>query len=511
MGISGYTKKLLRSTKVCVPKPEVIDNLLIDFNGLIHPSSHKVIDKIKEEYTKSEKRYSKNQIEQKIILQVQKDLQYVIDYAKPTRRAFIATDGVAPFAKLHQQRLRRFSVEKSDKSIFDNCAITPGTEFMDKLATRLRTFCQKKFGNLEIILSDVNVPGEGEHKLIDFLRNTPEIKDEVSVIFGLDADLIMLTLGTHLNNLFVFREEQDAELIKKFGNFNFVSVSKIRDYLVSDIQEITNISTMNHNTIVNDYILLCFFGGNDFLPHVPSVEIKCGSLDKLIELYWKFVRETNGIGLTTTLVSGGVVLNMPYFTKFVGKLSELEREHVSENAKISAKRNKYTADDPDAIPYKDPINYTTPGWERRHYTYFFRTEQVDPVEVNTMCHEYLTTIEWILGYYSGHATDYRHYYNHLHTPTMADIYYNLKTRKTPHVFPKRTFCTPIQQLMCVLPPQSASLVPKMYRHLMLSSDSPIIHYYPLISGKCDDYCNAKWQVKPYFLPVEFNEIIEYIN
>lgn len=511
MGISSYTKRLLRSTKITIEKPELVHNLFLDFNAMIHPSSHKVISKLKEDYTKTDKRYSKNQVENKIIIQCIKDLTMIIDYIKPTTACYICIDGVAPFAKMHQQRLRRFSTERSDKTIFDSSAITPGTDFMQKLSDRLKAFIHRKWENLTIVFSDSNEPGEGEAKIMTYLRQIGDV-DTVNCVNSLDADLIMLTLGTHLNNLYIFREEQDAELIKRYGIYNFISVTKIRDYLVSDIEEITNISTLNHNTIVNDYILLCFFGGNDFLPHAPSIEIKCGSLDKLMELYWKFLRNNNGNGLTNTSDTGLVTLNMKYFTQFVEILASLEQEYVQENTKTLAKRNKYSNnEDPQAIPYKDPINYTRPGWERRYYNFFFHTDRVDPVELNKICHSYIDTIEWVLGYYSGNATNYRHYFNHLHAPTMADIYFNLKQRKNVKVFEPQPFCTPVQQLMCVLPPQSAELVPKKYRIFMTNIKSPIIHYYPVVCGKIDSYCNAEWQIKPEYLPVDFNEIISYIK
>ena len=59
---------------------------------------------------------------------------------------------------------------------FDTNVITPGTEFMDKLAEYLRYFIierqasDKAWAKCKVILSDAQSPGEGEHKIMQFIR-----------------------------------------------------------------------------------------------------------------------------------------------------------------------------------------------------------------------------------------------------------------------------------------------------------------------------------------------------
>ena len=66
-----------------------------------------------------------------------------------------------------------------------------------------------KYKNANIIVSGTDDVGEGEHKIFNYIRdNYNKYIDSTTIIYGLDADLIMLTL-LHLkycNNLFLFRE-----------------------------------------------------------------------------------------------------------------------------------------------------------------------------------------------------------------------------------------------------------------------------------------------------------------
>ena len=142
----------------------------------------------------------------------------LINFVNPKQNCIIAFDGVAPLAKLNQQRIRRFKssyestiknsiTQVTNTTTWNRSCITPGTSFMKKLALKIETLkFNNNINNLNIITSTSNEEGEGEHKIFDYIRNNiDEHNKHDTVIYGLDADLIMLSLN-HIDycNKFIY-------------------------------------------------------------------------------------------------------------------------------------------------------------------------------------------------------------------------------------------------------------------------------------------------------------------
>lgn len=171
--------------------------------------------------------------EEQIFTSIFAYVDHLFGKIKPKKLFFMAVDGVAPRAKMNQQRSRRFRTAKEVKEVrekaerkgeklpeekaFDSNCITPGTPFMARLSEQLRYFVNKKISedsnwqNVTVVLSGHEVPGEGEHKVMEYIRLSraqPDYDPNVRhCLYGLDADLIMLGLLSHDPHFCLLREE----------------------------------------------------------------------------------------------------------------------------------------------------------------------------------------------------------------------------------------------------------------------------------------------------------------
>ncbi|XP_067098096.1 5'-3' exoribonuclease 2 isoform X1 [Osmerus mordax] len=336
------------------PNPNEVefDNLYLDMNGIIHPCTHP-----------EDKPAPKN--EDEMMVAIFEYIDRLFNIVRPRRVLYMAIDGVAPRAKMNQQRSRRFRASKEGtelvdeknkmreeviqrggylppdeiKERFDSNCITPGTEFMDNLAKCLRYYVADRLSNdpgwrnITVVLSDASVPGEGEHKIMDYIRRQraqPHHDPNTHhCLCGADADLIMLGLATHEPNFTIIREEfkpnkpRPCALCNQMGHeikdcqgvarekqgehdqfadtmpaseqeFIFIRLSVLREYLERELTMASLPFPFDFERSVDDWVFMCFFVGNDFLPHLPSLEIREGAIDRLVGIYKDVVHKTGG-------------------------------------------------------------------------------------------------------------------------------------------------------------------------------------------------------------------------
>uniref|UniRef100_A0A8C8XRG6 5'-3' exoribonuclease 1 n=1 Tax=Panthera leo TaxID=9689 RepID=A0A8C8XRG6_PANLE len=429
------------------------DNLYLDMNGIIHQCSHPNDDDVHFRIS-----------DDKIFTDIFHYLEVLFRIIKPRKVFFMAVDGVAPRAKMNQQRGRRFrsakeaedkikkALEKGEtlptEARFDSNCITPGTEFMARLHEHLKYFVNMKISTdkswqgVTIYFSGHETPGEGEHKIMEFIRSEKAKPDHDPntrhCLYGLDADLIMLGLTSHEAHFSLLREEvrfggkkTQRVCAPEETTFHLLHLSLMREYIDYEFSVLKDKITFKYDIerIIDDWILMGFLVGNDFIPHLPHLHINHDALPLLYGTYITILPELGGY------INENGHLNLPRFEKYLVKLSDFDREHFSEvfvdlkwfESKVG---NKYL-NEAAGVAAEEAKNYKEKKKSK--------------------------------------------YYPYHYAPFLSDIR-NISTLKI-HFELGKPF-KPFEQLLAVLPAASKNLLPACYQHLMTSEDSPIIEYYP---------------------------------
>jgi 5'-3' exonuclease len=526
MGVAYYFSYIIKNHSNIIRKlsanPIAIHNLYLDCNSIIYDAFYKM-----EATTMTE------EVSNAIIAGTILKIKEYIDLLKPSERLIIAFDGVAPVAKLEQQRSRRFKSlyqNSLSRSIFktttpdpwNTTAITPGTVFMKMLdQSVMKEFSNPSSFNLKhIIVSGSNICGEGEHKIFSYIRDYPEFHSDLNtVIYGLDADLIMLSIN-HLpiaSNIYLFRET--PEFIKSISQ----ELEPNESYML-DIPELANAITLNmnndevlnKNTRIYDYIFICFFLGNDFMPHFPAVNIRTGGIDKMLQAYKATIGNTNEI-----LTDGKIIYwkNVRKLVEFLAKneLNFLKQEHKIRDRKEKNKLPDITPQDKMNnfinIPTYERsvekfINPYKDNWQRRYYNTLFDID-INEERCKQISTNYLEGLEWTMKYYTTGCPDWRWCYNYNYPPLLQDLIHFIPYFNTEFVENKvENPVSELVQLCYVLPRQSLQFLPdKLYKAL-------IKHKLDQYRTDCDfswAYCKYFWECHPNLPHIDVNELEQFVN
>ncbi|XP_077499060.1 5'-3' exoribonuclease 2-like isoform X2 [Amblyomma americanum] len=379
------------------PNPNGVefDNLYLDMNNIIHVCSHpdnKPSPKTEDEMMTAMFEY----------------IDRVFNIVRPRRLLYLAVDGVPPRAKINQQRARRFCtsqelMEKAllmkevrvellergarlppERTLFDSNCITPGTEFMERVTKCLHFYIHHRLNSdpgwqsVEVILSDETVPGEGEHKIMDFIRAqkaSPQHDPNTQhCLCGADSDLIMLGLATHEPNFTVIREDRRGSLVRfcdlcqrpghltpvcpgllekhlednvlterpreRKAKFIFLRLHVLRDLLARDLRPYNPEFEYKTERAIDDWLLLCCMAGNDFIPNIPSVKIWENVIHRLMDVYRHTLNANKGY-----LTENGSV-DLKRLELILSELAKLEDEifkrrlHNETNLKKRAKEKE---------------------------------------------------------------------------------------------------------------------------------------------------------------------------
>jgi 5'-3' exoribonuclease 1 len=529
MGIPSYFSHIIRNYSNIIRGLQsfrdtkyVFHHLFMDCNSIIYDA----VRDVELEYTDT----NRDEFESKIIDMVICKIKMYINLICPTKSLFIAFDGVAPFAKMDQQRTRRYKssfMSTSSGSTLDvpnwnTSAITPGTAFMNNLSDRIRyefNFAEGRCGVGKVIVSCSDEPGEGEHKLFEHLRTKIHSGENVA-IYGLDSDLIMLSIFhlKYCDNIHVFREA--PEFIKsaisiQSDQTNDPHFLDIRSLSVSILYEMRCIDTSIQR--IYDYVFLCFFLGNDFLPHFPALNIRTHGIQVLLDVYRTHVGNYTG----KYLVSDNDKIQWKNVNKIVSELAKCESdllltEYTTRNKferrtfaeSTDKERDEYFTNTP--IIYRRVEHYICPShskWEERYYKSLFGCPR-STSDVKMICQNYLEGLDWVFKYYSSGCPNWRWKYNYNYAPLLIDLCKQVPHFDTDFISSKEKNATiPFSsnaQLAYVLPGSILQIAPLHVSTFLKQNYSAL---YPESYTFQWAFCRYFWEAHP-LIPDISKDLIE---
>lgn len=285
-------------------------------------------------------------------------------------------------------------------------------------------------------------------------------------------------------------------------------------------------------SIIDDWVLMGFLVGNDFIPHLPNLHINKEALPILYKTYKDVLPTLDGY------LNDGGKLNLGRFEKFMAKLTDFELEQFHEqNADLKYfqskrledgkgfKANKSSGngeielecfnsnidrafcdleeheddeDDLDDLSRKyEKLNYKpNPMFDddeqdsddeesifnaefRQHKRDYYMTKMhfrfVNSEVLREQATSYVRGIQWILNYYYNGICSWAWYYPFHYSPYISDIKDFADMEMNFEI--GKPFM-PFEQLLAVLPPLSKKLLSYAYQGLMTNEDSPLKEFYP---------------------------------
>uniref|UniRef100_A0A7M4EWR1 5'-3' exoribonuclease n=1 Tax=Crocodylus porosus TaxID=8502 RepID=A0A7M4EWR1_CROPO len=526
------------------PNPNEVefDNLYLDMNGIIHPCTHP-----------EDKPAPKN--EDEMMVAIFEYIDRLFNIIRPRRLLYMAIDGVAPRAKMNQQRSRRFRASKEGmeateekqrvrqeilakggilpaeevKERFDSNCITPGTEFMDNLAKCLRYYVADRLNNdpgwknLTVILSDASAPGEGEHKIMDYIRRQraqPNHDPNTHhCLCGADADLIMLGLATHEPNFTIIREEfkpnkpRPCALCNQLGHEKSFSMSRLfllrfssfHSFIESILMQVADDPELSILFFLQGYLTESGFVN---LQRVQMIMLAVGEVEDNIFKKRKddeenFKRRQKEKRKRMKRDQPSFIPGGQFSPQALGSGNRSSPQTISnprqaafemrmQNSTPSASPNtsftsdgtpspaggiKRKAEDSDSEPEpEDNIRLWEAGWKQRYYKNKFDVDASDEKFRRKVVRSYVEGLCWVLRYYYQGCASWKWFYPFHYAPFASDFD---GIADLPSDFEKGTKpFRPLEQLMGVFPAASGNFLPPTWRKLMTDPESSIIDFYP---------------------------------
>lgn len=459
MGIPSYYKKWVDTCPGLVQllHPSVkVDWLFMDFNCLIYQCIQQPSMPVYQVDQEAE-------WEEELLNHVEQYTKKVIQYVQPVKGVYLAVDGVVPMAKMRQQRLRRFKsqwmAKKDGGCKWDTNAITPGTPFMEKLHKRLELI-RNRSSLSQFIVSNSNEPGEGEHKVMHFWRSHPETHSSVVAVYGLDADLIILSLLSrlqlqHTSPIWLFREQMEKG---KGVHDPFTGEECFEWFGIHVLQEWLRQRLCSDSALFS-YCFAMSVLGNDFLPRSLHLTLREDGHEELLCTLQQ----------TGPLVDEDLQIQPGYLLLFFQLLAMNEDDRMNRylmrrkrmvqiysNTETGLGESNWPCAQFEEKHLLLRGRSLHPQWRERYLDFFSFTEEPE-LYIETLCREYLYGIQWIWAYYLGKSDeiDYDWYYPASLPPLWSWLAQHSDLPEFPGTVHVRVDQIRPQEQLCVVLPLSS--------------------------------------------------------
>ncbi len=585
MGVPGFFSWLLKNKNKLGSKNIINENiqkvkyLMLDTNCLLHPCVNNIIQKYKiGEIILDTNKSIRIQLEELIWKKIE---DYIIDIVNRVNPEIllIAIDGVAPMGKILQQRQRRYKYLYDSKIKLDSnhtikciklengielpeipissIELTPGTDYMERIHDKMEEFVKNLSLKVQTIYSSYHEEGEGEHKILQFIKNNIDVKSsDIIAIYGLDADLLFLSLGVGYNhNLYIMREVQvfnnkEVNLDEEI-NYNYVEIKQLHNLI------------RNLGVSTNDFIVLCYLIGNDFLPGLLTTDVKKGGLDKIFTAYdnllnkLKLDRFDESKNIKSNLVIKdknfeNIKNNCEYIINDVLLIElfkeilwterhiwkNINREYINRNnnnhsdSRSNDNQNYNTNNEEikkqeikkeeekinNMNKFKLGLSHNTNFIEKiefnsdiEYYSYYLGIEciNIDKLIIIKMVKDYITTIQWCINYYLKDCKSWSWGYSYMVAPLIKDII-NFYPKKIEIIEKKRDL-NPVEQLILAIPPYTYKYVIEKDIIDKIHNEISIGYMFP---ESFDVDVNKEliyWKCQVKIPMVEYNEYINIIK
>ena len=572
MGIPSYFSYIIKNYSNIIRnfadyKSSSFQHFYLDCNSIIYDCFNHLSSLYEMNYC------NKDEFENQLITMVIHKIKIYVEMIKPTNTLFIAFDGVAPFAKMDQQRTRRYKSthtkakhipltsfntvlnEKCHKSntkpadefsrklpvtdltqigvdlyktpiidmdtgsnpdplkppkiIWSTLLITPGTDFMNKLSICLENefvnnHKSQKTNSYKTFVSSTTEIGEGEHKLFQHIRSYSNMIYDQVVVYGLDSDLLMLSIFhlKYCSNIFIFRESPafGGEFKDKTNEFCLLDMGLFSTSIVNEMG-----CKFSETFRIYDYAFMCFFLGNDFLPHFPSLNIRTHGIQILLDLYRLYIGKYQN---RYFISPENQTIQWRWVRLFVGELAKKEHSFLMTEYFVRNKWDQHSWLDHtpeekekilESIPviYRAEEKYICPSerfWESRYYKVLFENgiKYENEGKRKNICVNYLEGLEWVFKYYTRECPDWKWKYHYHYPPLFSDLIGYISHHQIEYFChpPNKTVFSPKVQLFYVFPlgqMDDSFLQPEWREHYEKNKE-----YYP--EGKL----KYKWAFCRYF-------------